>query len=73
MHFLCLAGVTSEGNILIDDSLQVLLDGVWYEISPVPGNWGFNDIAIIIQDGEKQDKTYSLTMYGDFRPGHIAL
>lgn len=50
-------------------SLQVLLDGMWYEIPAVPGNWGFNDIAYIIQDGEKQDKTFHLTMYGNLPAG----
>lgn len=54
-------------------SLQVLLDGVWYEIPPVPGNWGFNDIAYVIQDGEEQEKTYHLTMYGDLPAGTYRL
>jgi len=54
-------------------SLQVLLDSVWYEIPSVPGNWGFNDIAYIIHDGEKQDKTYNLTMYGDLPAGTYRL
>jgi len=54
-------------------NLQVLLDGVWYEIPAVPGNWSFHDIAFTIQDGENQDKTYNLTMYGNLPAGKYRL
>ncbi len=50
-------------------SLQLLLDGVWYEIPAMPGHWGFNDIGLIVQAGEKKNKTYHLTMYGELPSG----
>ena len=53
--------------------LQVSLDGVWYEIPATPGNWGFNDIGLIVQDGEEQNKTYNLTMYGELPAGTYRL
>ena len=54
-------------------SLQVLLDGSWYEIPPIPGHWGFNDIGLIVQDGEVQEKTYYLAMYGKLPEGTYRL
>jgi hypothetical protein len=54
-------------------TLQVLLDDVWYDIPPTPGNWGFNDIGLIVQPGEEQEKTYSLAMYGKIPPGTYRL
>jgi len=53
--------------------LQVLLSGVWYDVPAVPGNWAFNDIAYIILDGGRQDKTYHLGMYGDLPAGTYRL
>lgn len=54
-------------------AIHVLLDGVWYEIPAIPGNWAFNDIAFIIQHGEEQSKTYNLAMYGDLPAGTYRL
>jgi hypothetical protein len=50
-------------------NLQVQLDGKWYEIPAAPGNWGFNDIAHVIRDGEEQKKEYHLAMYGALPTG----
>ena len=54
-------------------NLHVLLDGVWYDVSPVPGNWGFNDIGYMMQEGETNDITYYLTMYGALPAGTYRL
>lgn len=53
--------------------LQVLLEGVWYDIPTIPGNWGFSAISYVIQDGEEQSKTYNLTMYGKLPLGNYRL
>ena len=50
-------------------SLQVLLDGAWYEMPTTSGHWAFNDIGWIIGAGETQSKTYNLDMYGDLPEG----
>ena len=54
-------------------TLQTFLDGAWYEIPPVPGHWGFNDVGLIVQGGETQEKTYDLTMYGSLPAGTYRL
>ena len=53
--------------------LEVLLNGVWYEVPTTPGNWAFTDIGLIIQSGKTQSKTYTLTMYGELPPGTYRL
>ena len=50
-------------------SLDVQLDGAWYRIPTVPGNWGFNDIGYALQGGKSQEMTYHLAMYGDLPDG----
>ncbi len=35
----------------------------------MPGHWGFNDIGLIVRAGERQSKTYHLTMYGELPKG----
>lgn len=50
-------------------SLQVSLDGVWYEVPPMPGHWGFHDIGLAIQAGEKREQIYHLGMYGELPAG----
>ena len=50
-------------------SLQLLLDGVWYEIPTTPGNWVFNDIGLVVQADERQSKIYHLTIYGELPAG----
>lgn len=54
-------------------SLQVLLDDVWYEIPPMPGEHGFADIASILPPGRTQEETYDLTMYGKLPSGTYRL
>jgi hypothetical protein len=60
---------TASFHILAISLISKLFDGVWYEIPPIPGHWGFNDNGIIIQNGEVQEKTYDLTMYGSLPAG----
>lgn len=55
-------------------SLQVLLDGTWYQIPVTPeNNWGFNDIEWILPAGEERSMSYDLTMYGDLPAGNYRL
>ena len=53
--------------------LQVLIDGVWYEIPAMPGNWGFNCMGFYIPDGGKQSMINHLTMYGELPSGTYRL
>ncbi len=51
-------------------SVQVKLDGEWYDIpvSPV-NNWAFNDIAYELEAGGRVTRSYHLAMYGDLPVG----
>ncbi|MDR0797301.1 MAG: hypothetical protein LBE70_01060 [Nitrososphaerota archaeon] len=53
--------------------LQVLLDGVWYEISVTPGHWGFTSVALTIPGGAEREETYYLHMYGKLPAGTYRL
>lgn len=53
--------------------VQVLLDGIWYDVPTVPGAWAFNDIAMLLPAGETQEKTYQLMMYGNLPAGNYRL
>ncbi len=51
-------------------SLQVNLDGVWYDVPPSPvSNWGFPDIGYELAPGGTWDETYHMTMYDDLPAG----
>ena len=51
-------------------SLQVNLDGVWYEVPASPvSNWGFPDIGYELAAGGTWDETYHMEMYGDLPAG----
>ncbi len=51
-------------------SLQVNLDGVWYEVPTSPvSNWGFPDIGYELAAGGTWDETYHMEMYGDLPSG----
>ena len=55
-------------------SLHTLLDGVWYEVPVLDDkNYAFNDIGIILSAGSSQEKTYSLSMYGNLPKGTYRL
>lgn len=54
-------------------SLHTLLDGVWYVVPTVPGNWAFEDIAMILPAGKKHEETYYLSMYGKLPTGDYRL
>lgn len=53
--------------------LEVLLEDLWYDVPPASGNWAFTSIGLLIQDGETQEKTYQLDMYGDLPAGTYRL
>ena len=45
--------------------LDVEIDGAYYTVPTMPGtNWAFEDIGIILPDGEAQTRQYDLTRYG---------
>ncbi len=49
--------------------VQALLDGTWYEIPTVPGNWGFGCLGYFLPAGESQSMTHHMSMYGELPPG----
>lgn len=53
--------------------LQVLIDGVWYEIPAMPGNWGFNCMGFYVPDGGTQSMINHLAMYGELPAGKYRL
>lgn len=54
-------------------SLQVLLGDIWYEVPPVPGNWAFADIAMLLPAGKTAAESYALDMYGSLPAGQYRL
>ena len=52
-----------------DFIIQVSINGIWYSIPTIPGNWGFTSIGLVVQDGKQKNKTYYLTMYGELPAG----
>ena len=54
-------------------TLQVLLNGVWYDVPLYPGNWGFISIGYNLLPGEAQDRTYNILMHGALPPGTYRL
>lgn len=53
--------------------LQVQIDGTWYEIPAMPGNWGFNCVGFYVPDGGGQSMLNHLEMYGELPPGKYRL
>lgn len=61
---------TEEWNFGTYWSLQVNLDGVWYDVPTSPvSNWAFPDIGYVLGAGETWDETYHMEMYGDLPAG----
>jgi len=55
-------------------SLQVLLDGVWYNVPVMDDkNYGFTDIGYILPPGKTQEESYSLGSYGTLPAGTYRL
>lgn len=50
-------------------SLEVKLNGKWYAVPTMPGNWGFHDIGYILNAGAEAEMEYNLAMYGDLPVG----
>jgi hypothetical protein len=53
--------------------LDVLLNGAWYNLPTMPGNWAFTDDGLVVASGETETKTYNLMMYGQLLPGTYRL
>ena len=53
--------------------VDVLLNGVWYNIPTTPANWGFIDIGLGLNTSQTETKTYSLDMYGELPSGTYRL
>lgn len=54
-------------------SVKTNIDGIWYDIPTMPGNWAFTDIAMILMPGGSMERTYDISMYGDLPAGAYAL
>ena len=55
-------------------AVQVLLDGVWYDVPTTPDtNWVFTSELMILPKGEKVDRSYGLHMYGELPMGTYRL
>ena len=50
-------------------SLQVLLDEQWYYVPAEDGNYAFTEELLIVPNGESQQETYHLEVYGTLFPG----
>lgn len=57
----------------LDYDIQVLLNGAWYEVPCVPGNWIIHDILCRVDVGESREETYWLEPYGDLPAGQYRL
>lgn len=53
--------------------LQVSVDGTWYEVPAIPGNWGFNCMGFYVPDGESLGMVNHVAMYGQLPPGNYRL
>ena len=62
-----------EWNYGLYFSIQILLDGVWYSVPPMPESWIIPDIAYIIPAGESWEQTYDITPYGPLPAGQYRL
>lgn len=54
-------------------SVDVLLDGEWYSVPTISGNWGFNDIGLILMPEQPREEVYDLSMYGELPPGQYRI
>lgn len=54
-------------------SLEVQLDGEWYDVPEMPGNWGFTTEGIILPAGESCFKDCDFFMYGDLPAGRYRI
>jgi len=52
--------------------LDVQLDGIWYTVPATSDkNWAFTDIGYMLADGQTQEMTCHLMMYGELPAGEI--
>ena len=52
---------------------DVLLDDIWYHVPPVPGDWMFIHIGLMLGAGQSVAYTYGWDMHGDLPPGTYRL
>lgn len=53
--------------------VQVKLDGSWYEVPNLPGNYSFNSLGLILRTSETVEKTYNLNSYGTLPAGNYRI
>ena len=54
-------------------SLEVKVEENWYLVPPVPGNWAFHDIGLILSSKDSTEMEYHLRMYGELPAGEYRL
>lgn len=54
-------------------SLEVCLDGKWYSVPQISGNYAFPAVAVILEAGHSQNFKYTFDMYGDIPPGQYRI
>ncbi len=55
-------------------AIQVLLDGVWYDVPMLPGNWGFTTELLTLPEGESVERGYNFNLfYGELPMGTYRL
>lgn len=50
-------------------SLDVCLDGEWYSVPTITGNWAFPAIGVILKPEQTKEEDCGLYMYGELPPG----
>ncbi len=62
---------TEEWNFGKPYTVQVQLEGEWYEVPVSPeNNWAFTSIGLVVPAGTDWKQDYSLAMYGEMPAGH---
>jgi hypothetical protein len=54
-------------------TLQVCLDGVWYELPTMPGHGMFHLVALHLPAGEQKTQTFHLALYGALPAGRYRI
>lgn len=54
-------------------SVDVLLNGEWYSVPTITGNWTFYNIGLILKPEQPQEEVYNLYMYGELPSGQYRI
>lgn len=54
-------------------SVDVCLDGEWYSVPTITGNWTFYDIGLILKPEQSKEEVYDLSMYGELPHGQYRI